>query len=215
MRGATRVLGFVFAIVAAGVCWTASGQDPQPSLGDVARAARKDKEKNATTPKKVLTDDDLSSGSGKGLSGLGDAGGSAATGDANPMAKGYAAVNKVEEILDKLDPMERGTLAKAALLDNDVDFPDRAAWEEKLYAAKQQYVAHGRELVTQMRKILSDAQSLRSSAQNGQGKLSPQDPRAQEMLHRLQELVQDAVRTDSAYQAVVMEGWDRAKAAKH
>jgi hypothetical protein len=209
-----KLARWILAIFALACGTSAYAQDPQPSLGDVARAARKDKEKNAATPKKVLTDDDVSSGSGKGLSGLGEASGSPAGGDANPMAKGLAAVNKVEEILDKLDPMDRGTLAKAALLDNDVDFPDRAAWESKLYAAKQQYVSHGRELVTQMRQILSEAQSLKST-QSAQAKLSPQDPRAQELIHRLQELVQDAVRTDTAYQAVVMEGWDRAKQAKH
>jgi len=44
--------------------------------------------------------------------------------------------------------------------------------------------------------------------------LSPEDPQAKELLRRLQEIVQDAVRTESDYQAVVMEGWDRAKQAK-
>jgi len=110
--------------------------------------------------------------------------------------------------------MDRSTLAKLVLLDKDVDFPDRRSWEDKLYSAKERYVSHGRELVREMREILEDADSLRS-AQGGQGKLGPDDPRAQEMLRKVQELIQDAVRTDATYQAVVMEGWDRAKQAKH
>jgi hypothetical protein len=53
------------------------------------------------------------------------------------------------------------------------------------------------------------------AAQGGQGKLSPNDPRGQQLLKRVQEIMQDAIRTESAYQSVVMEGWDRAKQAKH
>src|ERR1700740_2064635 len=48
---------------------------PQPSLGDVARQARKDKEKNATKAKTVITDENMPSN--KGLTGLaGDISGS-------------------------------------------------------------------------------------------------------------------------------------------
>lgn len=184
----------------------------QPSLGDVARQVRKDKEKNATQSKTVITDDTMPSS--KGLSGLGDMGSSQGGGDGNRIATAMAGLDKAEAALNKLEPLDRTTLGKAALLDNDVDFPGRRAWEDKLYAAKEQYVSHGRELFREMRQILADAQSMQSS-QGGQGKLSPNDPRAQQLLKRLQEIVQDAVRTESAYQSVVMEGWDRAKQAKH
>jgi len=183
----------------------------QPSLGDVARQVRKDKEKNAAQPKTVITDDSMPSS--KALSGLGDLGGSQGAGDGSAMARGLAALDHAEAALNKLDPMDSTTLAKAALLDNDVDFPDRRSWENKLYSAKEQYVSHGRELFREMRKILADAQSLQSS-NGGQGKLNPDDPRAKELLRRIQEILQDAVRTESAYQAVVVEGWDRAKQAK-
>ncbi len=183
----------------------------QPSLGDVARQVRKDKEKNAAQPKTVITDDSMPSS--KALSGLGDLGGSQGAGDGSAMARGLAALDHAEAALNKLDPMDSTTLAKAALLDNDVDFPDRRSWENKLYSAKEQYVSHGRELFREMRKILADAQSLQSS-NGGQGKLNPDDPRAKELLRRIQETLQDAVRTESAYQAVVVEGWDRAKQAK-
>jgi hypothetical protein len=45
--------------------------------------------------------------------------------------------------------------------------------------------------------------------------VSPDDTHAKELLRRLQEIVQDAVRTENAYQSVVVEGWDLAKQAKH
>ena len=184
----------------------------QPSLGDVARQARKDKEKNAAQPKRVITDDNLPSS--KPLGGLGDLGSSKNAGDGIAMARGSEALDRAETALNKLDPLDRATLAKAALLDNDVDFPNRPRWEDKLYSAKEQYVSHGRELFQQMRQIMADVRSLLSS-QGGQRKLSSDDPRAQELLRRLQEIVQDAVRTENAYQSVVMEGWDLAKQAKH
>ena len=184
----------------------------QPSLGDVARQARKDKEKNAAQPNRVITDDNLPSS--KPLGGLGDLGSSKNAGDGIAMARGSEALDRAETALNKLDPLDRATLAKAALLDNDVDFPNRPRWEDKLYSAKEQYVSHGRELFQQMRQIMADVRSLQSS-QGGQRKLSSDDPRAQELLRRLQEIVQDAVRTENAYQSVVMEGWDLAKQAKH
>ncbi len=184
----------------------------QPSLGDVARQARKDKEKNTAQRKAVITDDSLPSS--KALGGLGDLGSSKSAGDGSAMAKGVEALDRAETALNKLDPMDRATLAKAALLDNDVDFPNRPRWEDKLYSAKQQYVSHGRELFREMRQVLGDVQSLQSS-QGGQKKLSPDDPRAQELLRKLQDIVQDAVRTENAYQSVVVEGWDLAKQTKH
>jgi hypothetical protein len=183
----------------------------QPSLGDVARQARKDKEKNGAQPKTVITEDNLPSS--KPLGGLSDLGSSKNAGDGSSMAKGLEALDRAEAALNKLDPLDRSTLAKAALLDNDVDFPNRPRWEDKLYSAKQQYVSHGRELFQQMRQIMKDVRSLTS--QGGQRKLSSEDPRAQELLRRLQDIMQDAVRTENAYQSVVMEGWDLAKQAKH
>jgi len=184
----------------------------QPSLGDVARQARKDKEKNGAQPKTVITEDSLPSS--KPLGGLSNLGSSNNAGDGSSMAKGFEALDRAEAVLNKLDPLDRSTLAKAALLDNDVDFPNRPRWEDKLYSAKQQYVSHGRELFQQMRQIMKDVRSLQSS-QGSQRKLSSEDPRAQELLRRLQDIVQDAVRTENAYQSVVMEGWDLAKQAKH
>jgi len=186
----------------------------QPLLGDVARQDRKDKEKNNAPSKKVITDDSLPSS--KGLSGaaLGDLSSAQSSDGGSATARALAKLEQAEAALDKLAPLDRATLAKAALLDNDVDFPNRRNWEGKLFSAKEVYVSHGRELFQEMKQILAEVQSLRPS-QGGTGKLSPDDPRAQQMMRRIQELVQDAVRTDRAYQAVVVEGWDLAKQAKH
>jgi len=185
----------------------------QPSLGDVARQARKDKEKNKAQATKVITDDTLPSS--KGLSGLalGDLGNAPGSDQGGAMARALAGLEQAEGALNKLEPLDRATLAKAALLENDVDFPNRRNWEDRLYAAKEQYVSHGRELFREMRQILADAQSLKAS-QDGQKKLSPDDPRAQQLLRRIQEIMEDAVRTDRTYQAVVVEGWDLAKQAR-
>lgn len=182
---------------------------PQPSLADVARQARKDKEKNAAKPKTVITDENMPSS--KGLTGLaGDLGGSQGGVDGDAMAKAFAKVAEAEAGLRKLESLDRATLARAILLDNDVDFPNRRAWEEKLYAAKEHCVSHESDLIVEMKQILAQVQAWQS-----QGKLDPKDPRAQQMKSRLVEIVQDAVRTEQDYRAVVMEGWDLAKQAKH
>ena len=155
-----RKLNLLVALLWSVVPWVAvCGQEQQPSLGDVARQARKDKEKNAGTPRKVITEDNLPSS--KALSGLSDLGGSQGSDGESAMAKGLAAIDKVEATLDKLDPLDRSTLAKAALLGNDVAFPDRRVWEDKLYSAKQQYVSHGRELMREVRRILQQVLQAR------------------------------------------------------
>lgn len=186
----------------------------QPSLGDVARQARKDRENNSAQPKRVITNDTLPSSKGVGALGLGDLGSSQSSGEGSAMARALARIDEAEAGLKKLDTLDRATLAKAVLLDNDVDFPSRSNWEDRLFAAKEHYVSHERELIVELKQILGDAQSLRAS-QGEESKLNPNDPRAQQMIQRLQEIVQDALRTENAYRAVVVEGWDLAKQAKH
>lgn len=182
---------------------------PQPSLADVARQARKDKEKNAAKPKTVITDENMPSS--KGLNGLaGDFGGPQGGVDIGAMSRALAKVEEAEAGLSKLESLDRATLAKAILLDNDVDFPNRRAWQDRLYAAKEHYVSHEGQLIVELKQILAQVQSWQS-----QGKLDPKDPRAQQMKSKLVEIVQDAVRTEQDYRAVVMEGWDLAKQAKH
>jgi hypothetical protein len=186
---------------------------PQPSLADVARQARKDKEKNAAKPKTVVTDDTLPSNQGLSGLALGDVNSSRASGGDAAMGRALAKVDEAEASLKQLDALDRITLAKAVLLENDVDFPNRRAWEDKLFAAKGHYVSHERELIVELKKIMAQIESWKS-AQGGQ-KLDPNDPRAQQMKSRIAEIIQDSLRTEQDYRAVVMEGWDLAKQAKH
>ena len=212
-----RPISLLAAFLWVAFSWTTGyaqdqSQDPaqsQPqSLGDIARQARKDKEKNATKPKVVITDETLPSS--KGLGGLGDLGSAQSSGNGSAMDKALAKVAEAEAALKQLESLDRTTLAKAVLLDHDVDFPNRRAWEDKLYAAKEHYVSHEGELIVELKQIVAQIQSRQGS----QTKLDPNDPRAQQMKNRLLEIVQDAVRTEQDYRAVVMEGWDLAKQAK-
>lgn len=210
-----RKMSFLPAFVWSLIPFTPVVAQDQPSLGDVARQARKDKEnQNNAKPKTVITDDTLPSS--KGLAGLSlaDVGSSQGSASGDALARASAKFAEAEANLKILDGLDRPTLAKAALLDNDVDFPNRRGWEDKLFVAKEHYVSHERDLIVELRQIIAQAQSWKS-AQGADGKLSPSDPRVQQMKQRLQEIIQDAIRTEEAYRAVVVEGWDLAKQAKH
>jgi hypothetical protein len=182
-----------------------------PSLGEIARQARKDKEKNATKPKTVITDETFPSS--KGLGGLGDLDSSPAGGEGDAMSKALSKLQEAESALSKLDTLDRATLAKVVLMDNDVDFPNRGSWEEKLYSEKQHYVSHERELIVEVKKDMAQVESWKPA--QGSQKLDPSDPRVQQLKSRMAEIIQDALRTEQAYRAVVMEGWDLAKQVKH
>ena len=209
------------ALVWLGLSWTPGyaqdqSQDlsqPQTprSLGDIARQARKDKEKNSNKPKTIITDDTLSAG--KSLSGLGDLGSSQSVGDSAAMSKALSRLEEAESELNKLDTLDRATLAKAVLMDNDVAFPNRRNWEDRLYYEKQHYVSHERELIVEVKKTAEQVESWKAS--QGGKKLDSNDPRVQQLKSRVAEIIQDALRTEQDYRAVVMEGWDLAKQAKH
>jgi hypothetical protein len=207
-----RKLSLLAVLAGAMVPWTAShGQEQQPSLGDVARQARKDKEKN-TTPKTVITDESLPSSKtvgGLGLPDLGDAKPAATAGSTDPVAEGWAGLERAQAALNKLEPMDRATLAKAALQGNNVDFPNRRNWEERLFSAKQVYVSHSRELVGEMKQLLEAGQSLHS-----QGSVASDDPRVEQLTSVGQRVLQDATQTEASFKAIILEGQDLAKQAK-
>lgn len=186
---------------------------PQPSLADVARQARKDKEKNAAKPKTVITDETLPSSNGLAGLAIGNLDSSQGAGGGDAMAKARAKIAEAEAALKQMDALDRTTLAKAVLLDNDVNFPNRRNWEDTLFAAKEHYVSHEGELIVELKQIMTQVESWKS-AQGGQ-KLDPNDPRAQQAKSRIAEIIQDSLRTEQEYRAVVMEGWDLAKQAKH
>jgi hypothetical protein len=216
-----RATIFWGAVLSLGLSWTpgyAQDQSPEqsqadtpPSLGDIARQARKDKEKNANKPKTIITDDALSSS--KSLSGLGDLGGTQPAGDSAAMSKALSRLGEAEAQLNKLDALDRATLAKGVLMDNDVDFPNRRSWEDRLYTEKQHYVSHERELIVEVKRAAAQVESWKASL--GAQKPDPNDPRVQQLKSRVAEIIQDVIRTEQDYRAVVMEGWDLAKQAKH
>jgi len=181
-----------------------------PSLGDLARQARKDKEKNAPKARTVITDEDLPASRGLGALSS-EIGSSQSASDGSSMDQALAKVREAEAGLRKLESLDRTTLAKAVLLDHDVDFPNRRVWEDKLYLAKEHYVSHEGELIVGLKQIAAQMQAQRGS----QGKLDPHDPRTQQIKNKLLEIIQDALRTEQDYRAVVMEGWDLAKQAQH
>ena len=207
-----RPATFWAGVLCLGLSWTPGyAQDPSPSLGDIARQARKDREKNANKPKTIITEDALASS--KSLSRLGDLGSTQPAGDGAALSKALSRLEEAESQLNKLDALDRATLAKAVLMDNDVDFPRRRNWEDRLYTEKQHYVSHERELIVEVKKAAAQVESWKAS-QDGQ-KLDPNDPRVQQLKSRVAEIIQDALRTEQDYRAVVMEGWDLAKQARH
>jgi hypothetical protein len=174
--------------------WTPAHAQEQPSLADLVRAAHEDKEKNtvpAKTPRMIL-------------------GPAAALRRAPPI---HTAGNRLRAICpiappgpaataiqwrrpgwgidrasvspDKMEPLDRASPAKVVLEGNDVDFPNRSNWEERLFAAKQAYVARSRQLLGEMQKLMTSAQSLPSS-QGVASKLMPETPQAQELIVRAQ-----------------------------
>lgn len=202
-----RTLGVIGACALALVCCApGKAQDSSPSLGDLARQAQKDKANKPAA--KVITNDDMPStsvGAGASISGgLGQLApgqaGSGSSAQLSPTEK----LAQLEKLLNVADSLDKTTLARSVLQDKkDVDFPGRARWEDRMYAAKQLFVTQNRELIDRARQIIASADSLK-------GTPDPNDPRVKEVRAQLEALVQDSVRADSALQAVAMEGRDLA-----
>ena len=186
----------------------ASGQD-SPSLGDLARQAQKNRDKDkASKPAKVFTNDDVASGSGGMASALGGSLGQLAQtpagGDSSASASPAERLAQLETFVEQASSLDKATLVRSVLKDKSgVDFPGRAKWEDRLYAAKQEYVAQLRELIQRAKQIVASADSLK-------GTQDPNDPRVKALGAKLQTLARDAVQIDSAFQVVVIEGNDLA-----
>ena len=209
-----RSLSFVTAcLIALAFCAPGHAQD-SPSLGDLARQAQKQKAKEPA--KKVFTNDDLSSGSSSGAAAASSApaapaapAGHAATAAPALTSKPSAApspeqaAGNLEAVINQIDSLDRAALVKNALQGVDTNFPGRDIWEQRLVAAKQIYVAHGRDLLQYAKQIQAAAETLK-------GVQDPNDPRVKDLANRLQVLVQEGTRLDSAFQAVILEGRDLA-----
>jgi hypothetical protein len=202
----SRTLNFIAGCaLALAICVPARGDDPQQSLGDIARQAQKDKANKPAT--KVVTNDDMPSASTSGP--LGQVAGTSASGKTGAEPTAAEQLEKIEAFLNVVDSLDRTRLAKDVLQGKDVNFPGRAQWEQRLYTAKQTYVIQGRALIAKAKQIADSADSLK-------GVQDPNDPRAKEMKSKLQDLMRDAVQTGAAFQAVIMEGRDLAtQASEH
>lgn len=202
-----RTLGLLTGCALALVfCLPGRAQD-SPSLGDLARQAQKNKA-NATTPaKKVLTNDDLPSDSATNSAGGFGAGlgrvGQQSSGSSGTAQSSSDEIAHLELLLNQLDTMDGKTLAKNVLQGSAADFPGRSQWEEKLFAAKQVFVAQGRDLIKR-------ALEINASAKNVQDIKDPNDPRVKDLSNRLKQLVQDGVRIGGTFQGVIEEGKDLA-----
>jgi hypothetical protein len=200
----------------------AAQQQDQPSLADAARQSRQNRDKNAAPTKKVLTDDDVaaSHGSSGGIttftggnsSSIGSgsrASSRTGSGDNSPMGQAWAGIDRAENSLDQLAPLDRASLAKVVLEGNDADFPGRQAWEAKLYIAKEKYVAESRQLVDEMKSLMDSAQSFRDPS--SANKAAADSPQAQELVGRAQRLLAQAKTTEANFKAVMQEGIDQSK----
>jgi hypothetical protein len=190
--------------VALVVCAPGRGQDT-PSLGDLARQAQKDKANKP--PAKVITNDDVSSSSG----GISSALGAGAAQPAQPGAAGKPdapqtpmdGLDKLQSVVDQLDTLDRATLVSNVLKGDTSNFPGRAKWEEKLFAAKQTFV-------TQCRDVLQKARQLEATAEGMKDVQDPNDPRAKMVGAKLQQLIQESQQASSTFQGVIEEGKDLA-----
>ena len=201
-----RTLNFILgcALVLA-ICVPAHSDDPQQSLGDIARQAQK--EKAGKPAARVVTNDDMPSASGRDP--LGQVEGTPASGKPGAQPTPAEQLEKLEAFLNVVESLDKTRLAKGVLQDKDVDFPGRPQWEQRLYTAKQTYVTQGRALIAKARQIADSADSLK-------GVQDPNDPRAKDMKGKLQDLMRDAVQSGAAFQAVIIEGRDLAtQASEH
>jgi hypothetical protein len=194
-----RILSLIAACALALVFSSPGRGQDSPSLGDLARQAQKDK---ANKPQaKVITNDDMPSTSGGLAPGLGGRVVQPGAGAGNPgsINSPEEGLQKLQADVDHLDSLDRATLAKDVLEGNDSDFPGRAKWEEKLFAAKQTFVA-------QTRIVLQKAKQLTASAQGIKDAEDPNDLRVKNLTTKLQQIVDETEQNSAAFQAVVLEG---------
>ncbi len=201
----SRSLSLIAACALALVfCAPGRGQD-SPSLGDLARQAQKDKANKP--PAKVITNDDMPSASSGISSALGAGPSSApqpeAAGKSDAVQSPAEGIEKLQSMLDQLDTLDRATLASNVLGGNTSNFPGRAKWEEKLFAAKQNFVS-------QSRDALQKARQLEASVEGMKNPQDPNDPRVKSMAAKLQQLMQESQQASASFQAVIAEGKDLA-----
>jgi len=184
------------------ICALGRAQDaPSQSLGDIARQAQKDKANKP--PAKVITNDDVSAGSGGFSSALGmgsgQTSGKTGGGQSSPQD-----VEKLEGMLNQLDALDRPTLAANVLgADKNTNFPGRDKWEEKMFTAKQAFVIQSRDVFQKMKQLQAASEKIRNVD-------DPNDALAKNMAIRLNLLMQESLQASSSFKAVIEEGKDLA-----
>jgi hypothetical protein len=187
-------------------------QQDQPSVADAARAAAAAKKDKAaasssanTSSKTVITEDSI--GSGVVTSSKPGSSANAAAAAADPADKfksldeAWGRLQMTQSALDQLEPLNKSELVNLVLQGNTTDFPNRAQWEDKLFAAKTNYIQRSRQLVASTQQMLADIADLQK-----QGQLQASDPRVQALAKKGKQLTQLATRTESDFQSVVNEG---------
>ena len=175
---------------------TASQQTtPPPSLGDVARKYREEKaaqDKAQATAKNTFTNDGLVSGKGS-LLGAGVPDVAASRGSGSAFNDAIAKMDEAIQKLDLLGSLDRATLFNMATDGVSTDFPGRKAWEDRMLAARQNYVVHGKELIQNSKALMLQAKGLHDAQPN----LPPSDPRAQGFVTKLKANMEAANRLES------------------
>ncbi len=195
-------------------CAFAQAQDAQPSVADAARAAAAAKKEKSSATKTVITDDSLGSGASMTSKAAGDGSaavstaGAASASDAGggpnsaSLDEAWARLQATEASLDKLEPLGKSEVATTVLGGNTTDFPGRAEWEEKMYAAKTTYCARSRQLIAAMKEALLRMAQMSS----GDHKLSSRDPQVTSLARKTGQLMQLAQKTEAEFQGVISEG---------
>jgi hypothetical protein len=181
----------------------AQDPDQQQSLADIARQARKAKQDQVKDPaaaKAVITEDSLPSRRAIGWADSAALDKSHATA-ADKFAQASADFDHAERSLNELEPLGRAELAKVALPGQNADFLGRRRWEDKLFAAKQNYISHGRALLSEARQLLDEIKSLSAAEKTPESKSKMQD-----LTLRLRQVMQDSLQTEANFQAILVEG---------
>jgi len=198
------------------VCPVARSQEAPPptappSLGDVARKNREEKaarEKNNPSTKTTFTNDDLFSGKGGGLYGVGAAPSGSSAGPLG-YADAMASLNFALRALDMLDGIDSATLIKNATNGNTADFPGRREWEARLVSARRYYVDHGREMMNGLKSLMLEAKTLHDT----QPDLPESDPRVQALEAKLKAANIEATKVANDFRTLIQEGRDKATQA--
>ena len=203
----SRKFAIVVALGAAFIApaWAQDSNANQQSLGEIARQYRN--QRNNSQPATVITNDNLPASSPVSVLGLPAPSGAHTSSSTGANFSPEESLDRWDGVVKTIEAVDRPKMIRLALQGSTVDFPGRADWEDRLIAAKDQYVREGRELIRDARELLVKAHTLENEHANAS------DPRAQELQAKLKDFITRAMKIDANFQAVILEGRDLAKHA--